>query len=271
MNETNDLKLRRAALITGVTDARGIGFSIATRLATDGWDLILTGPPGLSEDVQICAAKVAGMSGQEVFGVEADACDGNAMAAALALGVDRFGSISALINNAGTGRGSPRFLENDAEDWEVALGVNLIGVVVACREALPILSRGSGGSIVNIASIAGLGVNPGMPYPYTVSKTALIALTKQLAIEFAAAGVRVNAVCPGAVRTGMLELAYRSVALERGISVEDAAAAENESIAAGRPGEPDEIASVVRFLLGPDASYVTGIALPVAGGMAAGL
>jgi 3-oxoacyl-[acyl-carrier protein] reductase len=132
------------------------------------------------------------------------------------------------------------------------------------------VERGSG-SIVSIASTAGLGASPGMPYPYTATKHALVGFTKQLALEFGPSGVRANVVAPGAINTDMLQKAYAAIAEAEDVTVAEAAAMENSGIALRRPAEPDEIASVVVSVALPGSSYLTGAAIPVAGGMMPGL
>jgi 3-oxoacyl-[acyl-carrier protein] reductase len=140
-----------------------------------------------------------------------------------------------------------------------------------CRGVIPYMEKAGGGSIVNVASTAGIAASVGMPYPYVATKHGLVGATKVLALEFASKGIRANVVAPGAINTDMLQTAYAAIAEAEGISVEEAAAKENASIPLGRPAEPDEIAAAIAFLAGPDASYITGIVLPVAGGMAPGI
>ena len=130
---------------------------------------------------------------------------------------------------------------------------------------------GRGGSIVNVSSMAGLGANPGMPYPYVATKFALVGVTKMLALEFASQGIRANVVAPGAIATDMLMQAYEAIASANKITVEEAAKQENASIPLGRPADPHEIANTIVWLASPAAAYVTGVALPVAGGMSPGI
>ena len=110
-----------------------------------------------------------------------------------------------------------------------------------------------------------------MPYPYVATKHGLVGATKVMALEFAPKGIRANVVAPGAINTDMLQQAYAAIAEAEGISIEEAARKENAGIPLGRPAEPAEIAAAIAFLAGPDSSYITGIVLPVAGGMAPGI
>jgi 3-oxoacyl-[acyl-carrier protein] reductase len=140
-----------------------------------------------------------------------------------------------------------------------------------CEGVVSFMEKAGGGSIVNVSSLAGVAASVGMPYPYVATKHALVGATKVLALEFAGKGIRANVVAPGAINTDMLQQAYAAIAEAEGISVEEAGINENASIPLGRPAEPAEIAAAVVFLAGPDASYITGITLPVAGGMAPGI
>lgn len=259
-----------SALVTGVTDRNGIGFAIASALVEEGVSTAITAPPGLLDAAEEAADRLSGPN-RVVLPVEADVSDEAAMKACVERVENELGWVARLFNNAGVGAGRPTFLDNDGPAWGQALGVNLQGVIFSCKAALPGMVARRSGSIINIASLAGLGANPGMPYPYTVSKTAVVSLSKQLALEFAGAGIRVNAVCPGVVATSMLKLAHDSLAEAHGISSEEAAQLENSQIPLGRPATPKEIADVAVFVAGPHATYLTGAAIPVAGGMVAGL
>ena len=161
--------------------------------------------------------------------------------------------------------------ENDERAWEANWAINVRGTVAFCEAVLPHMAERKTGSIVNIASLAGLGASPGMPYPYTATKHALVGFTKQLALEFGPVGVRANVIAPGAINTDMLQQAYAAIAEAEGISIEAAAALENSGIPLRRPAEPDEIAAVAVSVAMPGSAYLTGVAVPVAGGMMPGL
>jgi len=149
--------------------------------------------------------------------------------------------------------------------------VNVKGMVVFCEAVLPYMERQGSGSIVNISSTAGIGANPGMPYPYTATKHAIVGVTKQLALEYGPKGIRSNVIAPGAINTDMLKAAYEAIAEAEGITVEEAAEAENRAIALRRPAEPEEIADIVVGVAMTGGAYLTGIVVPVAGGMVPGL
>jgi len=143
--------------------------------------------------------------------------------------------------------------------------------VNCCRAVLPHMQDNRRGAIVNIASLCGLGAIPEIPASYTASKFAVIGFTKAIALEYAPFGIRVNAICPGAINTDMRTQLFDRIAEEQGISSSEAQAAEDATIAMGRGGEAAEVARTVAFLVSDDATYITGTAIPVAGGMAPGL
>lgn len=140
-----------------------------------------------------------------------------------------------------------------------------------CKGAIAAMENSGGGAIVNVASTAGIAASVGMPYAYVATKHALVGATKVLALEHASKGIRANVVAPGAINTDMIQEAYAAIAEAEGITKEEAAAAENASIPMGRPAEPSEIAEAIVYLASPAASYITGIVLPVSGGMAPGI
>jgi NAD(P)-dependent dehydrogenase (short-subunit alcohol dehydrogenase family) len=170
---------------------------------------------------------------------------------------ERLHDLDALVNNAGINvRGTAEGL--DLQNWDRILAVNLTGAFLGAKYCLPLLRR-SRGSIINVSSGAGLVGVPRGP-AYAASKGGLIALTRQLAIDYAEFGVRVNAVCPGVVDTPLVRrLASDQVELDR--------MAANQPLA--RLGTPDEIANVIFFLASEYASFMTGAILPVDGGYTA--
>jgi NAD(P)-dependent dehydrogenase (short-subunit alcohol dehydrogenase family) len=183
----------------------------------------------------------------------------------------QFGRIDILVNNAGVSADIPYFLDIPEETWELSYQVNVAGTAAFCRAVIPAMLAQQSGVIVNNASLCGLGAIESAPANYTASKFAVIGLTKALALEFASRNIRCNAICPGVVNTGMRINALSRIAEQQDISLDQARAYEDESIAMKRAAEPEEIADAVLFLAGPGASYLTGIALPVAGGMPPGL
>jgi NAD(P)-dependent dehydrogenase (short-subunit alcohol dehydrogenase family) len=259
----------KTALVTGAGRERGIGRAIAVALVERGANVVMTDLAG-TETLQSVRSQF-GSNASKVSFFDADVtclADGEA---AVSHAVTEFGGLDILVNNAGVGRGSPDFLELTEEDWNMSLNVNLRGVVNFCQAAVPELRKSDAAAIINVASLSGLKAIPLIPACYTASKFAVVGLTKQLALQLAPEHIRVNAICPGSVRTDMMQTVMEDIAAAEGISVEDAEAHEAATIALGRAAEPSEIGQVAAYLAGPSGSYVTGEALAVSGGMFNGL
>lgn len=260
----------KVAIVTGATKAKGLGKAIATKLAKQGAKVVLTGRASSKQGVDANVAEITA-SGGEAMAVLVDVSNPQEIDTAVKEVVDRFGRVDILINNAGVGFGSALLEENQDRDWNGNYDVNVKGTMALCRGVIPYMEKVGGGAIVNVASTAGIGVSVGMPYPYVATKHALVGATKTLALEVASKGIRANVVAPGAINTDMLQAAYAAIAEAENVSVEEAAAKENASIPLGRPADPSEIADAIVYLASPAASYITGIVLPVAGGMAPGI
>jgi len=231
-------------VVTVSGSARGIGRAVVDRFERAGWQCF-----GIDREPGECVHLVGDVADQ-----------GTWERAALDL-KSRFGRLDALVNNAGTNvRGSVD--EVDLATWDRILAVNLTSVFLSARTLLPLL-RSSRGAIVNVASGAGLvGVRRGAAY--AASKGGVIALTRQMAVDLAASGVRVNVVCPGVVDTPLV----RSLAEgEPDPDQELARMAAGQLM--GRLGTPDEIAAAIYFLASSEASFMTGAAVPVDGGYTA--
>ena len=260
----------KIAIVTGATKAKGLGKAIAVKLAEQGAKVALTGRTSSKDGVEANVAEITA-NGGEAMAVLVDVSDSSQVDAAVKEVADAWGRVDILVNNAGVGFGSALLTENQDRDWDGNYAVNVKGTMELCRGVVPYMEKSGGGSIVNVSSVAGIAASVGMPYPYVATKHALVGATKVLALEFAGKGIRANVVAPGAINTDMLQTAYAAIAGAEGISIEEAAAKENASIPLGRPAEPSEIAAAIAFLAGPDASFITGIVLPVAGGMAPGI
>jgi len=180
--------------------------------------------------------------------------------------VDQHGRLDALVNNAGLGQDVAAVVDLSDEQWDRVIRVTLTGTFYCCRTAGGIMERQESGSIVNISSIN--GQNPAaLVAAYNVAKAGVISLTKTLALELAAYGVRVNAVCPGPVYTDFNKtvMAQRCESLD--ISEEQMIERVRQAIPRGRWGEPEDIAHQVAFLCSPAADWVTGEVLRVSGGL----
>ena len=242
----------RRALVTG--GASGIGLATARRLRDEGAAIVLLdrdeeGLPRAGDEVG--APIVLADLGDEEAVVEGVADAGQTLG----------GPVDVLVNAAGIYRISPA-LDLAVEEWDEVLAVNLRGSFLAAREVARVLRRaGRGGAVVNVASIAALVADAEEPAAhYDASKAGVLLLTKQLAVEWAPLGIRVNAVCPGVIRTPMLRLTDDPAAARRYLDAR---------VPLHRLGEPEEVAAAIAFLASDDASYVTGAALAVDGGVTA--
>ncbi|WP_245647040.1 SDR family NAD(P)-dependent oxidoreductase [Microtetraspora niveoalba] len=241
----------RAALVTGA--ARGIGKAVAARLAAEGARVTACDVQG---DLLAAAVAEIGAYG-EIEGRVVDVADHAAVAELLAA---HGGPYDVLVNNAAI---APRIALDELrpDDLREVLRVNVEAAVFLSREAGRAMRAAGRGSIVNVASVNALRGQPDMLH-YNASKAALVSATQTLAVEYAGDGVRVNAVCPGSTWTEIWE--------EGGWGEEDRARFTGR-IPLRRFARPDEIAAVVAFLAGNDASYVTGHALVVDGGLTVGM
>jgi NAD(P)-dependent dehydrogenase (short-subunit alcohol dehydrogenase family) len=247
----------KVAIVTGAAHPKGIGRAIATAMQAEGAHVVIT--------------DIAGAEGlDDCDGLACDVTNLEQVRTLVETVLAEHGQIDVLVNNAGVGVGSGNFLELTERDWELSLNVNVRGVANFCQAAIPHM-RERGGSIINVASLAGLGAMESIPACYTASKFAAVGLTKQIAAQFAADGIRCNAICPGSVVTQMHEQSLQLLAEEHNISLQEAQELENSHIPIGRSAQPAEIASAAVFLASELSAYMTGVAMPVAGGMAAGL
>jgi NAD(P)-dependent dehydrogenase (short-subunit alcohol dehydrogenase family) len=177
-----------------------------------------------------------------------------------------FGRLDALFNNAGIQRVALP-LDVTEEHWDTVMAVNAKAVYFCCVLALRhMLGQGSG-RVVNIASIAGKTASTIYHPIYNISKAAVIAMTKTLALAYAADGVRVNAVCPGVIETPMQDVVDAEFARVTGRPAAAIRAERDGRIPIGSIGKPDDVAAVISFLIGPDSRYMTGQAINVSGGL----
>jgi 3-oxoacyl-[acyl-carrier protein] reductase len=238
----------KTALITG--GSRGIGAAIAKRLAADGANVAITYTKGA--DAAAAVVKEIERAGGKAIAIQADAADAEAVKAAIEKTVATFGRLDVLVNNAGTA--IPKtFEETTLEELDRVMDINLRGVFVATQAALKHMK--SGGRIVTIGSAVGERVlTPGL-VPYAATKGAVKIFTQALAREVGSRGITVNNVQPGPIDTDLNPAAG------------DWAVPQKAATALNRYGHVDDIAAMVAFVAGPEASYVTGANLTVDGGM----
>jgi NAD(P)-dependent dehydrogenase (short-subunit alcohol dehydrogenase family) len=240
----------QVAIVTGA--AGGVGREVVRLLHDAGASVV-------AEDIDPAVAELEGSDGR-IVAVQGDVADAATADAAVGAALDRFGRLDILVNNAA------RFLmkgilETSDEEWDGLMTTNVRGVFVHSRAALPALAERDASAIVNMASISGLIGLPSQA-AYCSTKGAIVQLTRQLAVEFAPRGVRVNAVAPGAIETRFL---LDALPPDPGPILADIAA----SHPLGRNSQPAEIAEVVVFLASPKAGFMTGAIVPVDGGFTA--
>jgi NAD(P)-dependent dehydrogenase (short-subunit alcohol dehydrogenase family) len=242
----------QSALVTG--GGRGIGKAIALRLARTGADVAVIDRNGLwAKDT---AEEIAAL-GRASWSAEADVGDYDQVQAFTAGAIQAFGKIDILVNNAGTSKAQP-FLEITREAWEAQLNVHMSGTFYCAQAAARDMRTRGYGRIVSIASVAGL-MGPIDLAAYGAAKAGIMGLVRAMALELADYGITANAIAPGPIDTELLRSAWPA----------DVYAERAEHIPARRLGQVDEIAHAVEFLASPEAGYISGVIIPVAGGSVA--
>ncbi len=240
------------AIVTGA--ASGIGRATAERFATAGANVVVA-----DVDAEGGAETVASIEddGGEATFVRTDVADPDDVSAMVETALDTYGSLELAHNNAGIGETGSNLMEMTEEEWDRTLDINLRGVWLCLREELRAMTDDEGGAIVNTASTAGELAHPTAGH-YTAAKHGVLGLTKNAAFEFVDDDIRVNAVCPGMINTGLVD------------DPEEARAMAEARTPIARIGQPEEVADVVVRLCSSDASFLTGVGVPVDGGMLAG-
>lgn len=245
---------RRSAIVTGA--GSGIGRAIAARLAAEGAAIAVldVNEAGGTETVRMITD-----AGGRAHYVPCDVSDRDSVQAAVSAAVDALGSLSYLVNNAGVVTMSG-LAEVTQQEWDFVLGVNLTGPFLVTQAAAPHLAASGGGAVVNLSTVEASVVvsSSGHCQPhYNASKGGIPMLTKALAVELSAQGTRVNAIAPGPINTRFAG---------GDITGPEAMEFMKTRLLVPRVGEPEDIAAAASFLLSDDASFITGIELPVDGG-----
>jgi NAD(P)-dependent dehydrogenase (short-subunit alcohol dehydrogenase family) len=259
MSDTQAPLAGRHAIVTGA--GRGIGAAIARRLAADGARLTLLGRQ--LEPLQALAAEL-GEGGTRTLALACDVADAASVARAIGHATEAAGTAHVLVNNAGQATSAPLVRTSD-ELWQQMLAVNLTGTFLVTRAVLPGMLAAGWGRVVNVASTAG---QRGYAYvsAYVAAKHGVIGLTRSLALEVAAKGVTVNAVCPGYTETDLLRASVGNVVAKTGRSEADARAEFARHNPQGRLVQPDEVAHAVAWLASEGAAAINGQSISVSGG-----
>ncbi|MYU23067.1 SDR family oxidoreductase [Streptomyces sp. SID8352] len=243
---------RPLTVVTG--GSRGIGAATCLRLAADGHDVVV----GYVRDGSAAGEVVAGVreAGGRAVAVRADTSVEADVDRLFDLAEERLGPVTGLVNNAAVTGPLGRLADSDTADLRRVLDVNLLGTLLCARRAARLMTARGGGAIVNVSSGAATLGSPGEYVHYAATKAAVDTLTLGLAKELGPDGVRVNAVAPGVVDTGM----------HAAMGDPGRAGRMGPAVPLGRAGRAEEIAAAIAWLLSPDASYTTGTVLRVAGG-----
>lgn len=246
----------KRALVTGA--GSGIGRAIAVAFAAEGArvGIVDVDPSGGEETL----AEVRRLSGGFFFAADvSEAADAEAMVAAA---VRELGGLDVLVNNAGVGVAAPLH-ETSLEDWQRVIDIDLTGVFLGCKYAIPAFLNQGHGNIINIASVAGL-VGVANRAAYNAAKAGVVGLTKSIAADYSARGIRANAICPGTVDSPWIQKILASDP--------DAAATRRkmeQRQLLGRMGRPEEIARLAVYLASDESEFMTGSAVVIDGGMTA--
>lgn len=267
-----DLK-GKVAIVTGSGSELGIGQAIARRLVSEGAHVVLcdlqppNSPDQPGEGTYLHAlVQEFEAAGGRALALYADVTKDDQIQALVDEAKETFSRIDILVNNAGAFPGASPVEATDEASWDITMDVSAKGAFLCSKAVIPDLKEVEGGRIINISSIAG---KTGFPTygPYNAAKGALILLTQTVAREVGEFGITVNAVCPGNVDTLMGRREMELLAEEHGVSLEEAKGMLGAEAALGRMATPEDIANVVAFLCSDQASFITGQAINVCGGI----
>lgn len=241
----------KVALVTASTD--GIGFAIARRLAQDGAHVVVSSRKQQNVDQAVARLQGEGLS---VTGTVCHVGKAEDRERLVATAVKLHGGIDILVSNAAVNPFFGSLMDITEEVWDKTLDINVKAPALMTKAVVPEMEKRGGGSVVIVASIAAFSPFPGLS-PYSVSKTALLGLTKTLAIELAPRNIRVNCIAPGLIKTSFSRMLWMDKEKEERMK---------ETLQIRRLGEPEDCAGIVSFLCSEDASYITGETVVVGGG-----
>ncbi|MBS8264082.1 SDR family NAD(P)-dependent oxidoreductase [Mesobacillus boroniphilus] len=241
----------KTAIITGASS--GIGRATALRFAAEGAQLVIA---DVNCDGGRETAQLIEQQGGKALFIETNVSDSNQMKELISATVETYGKLDILFNNAGIGNPDVRSIDLEEEDWDRVIDINLKGVFLGIKYAVPELKKAGGGAIINTSSLLGI---KGQKYlaAYNASKAGVILLTKNASLEYGKDCIRVNAIAPGVIDTQIIEGWKNDERKWPLIS---------RANALGRIGTPDEVANAVLFLASDEASFITGATLSVDGG-----
>jgi NAD(P)-dependent dehydrogenase (short-subunit alcohol dehydrogenase family) len=241
--------VNKVAVVTGA--GQGIGLGIAMSLHSEGARVVLA-------DVKPDIEQVAIDLGENALAVHADVTQWTDVQALMSAAVEAFGGLDVLVNNAGIDGDWFPTAECTLENFDRVIGVNLRGVFMGMKAAIPHMLERGGGSLINIGSMVGLVAVPGIP-AYIASKGGVIALTRATAVEYGSVGIRANSICPGCIETPLSQSGEPRREGDKGVALTPM----------GRWGRPEEIASLAVYFASDESRYTTGQAISVDGGYTA--
>lgn len=253
-----------AGKVAIVTGALGIGQAAARKLAEDGASVVVCSDRENQVNEVVTALREEHL---EVRGLQADVTSSADTRRLVGFAVESYGGVDVLVNAAGVQRYGT-VVDTDESVWDEVLGVNLKGIYLVSKRAIPEMSKRGSGSIVNVSSVQAFASQKGVA-AYTASKGGVNALTRAMALDHAHDNIRVNAVCPASVDTPMLRWSADLFKGEK--TVEETLEGFGKMHPLGRVARAEEVAAVIAFLAGPEASFVTGGEYKVDGGMLAAL
>ena len=243
----------KVAVVTGA--GSGIGRASAQRFAAEGASVVVVDIRGLKADETV---ELIRGDGGAAAACQADVARAPDVERMIGFAVETFGGLDALFNNAGTLRPGSA-VDLSVEDWDLVMAINVRSVFLGAKYAVPVMAARGGGTIVSTASVSGMNGDAGSVV-YSASKAAVINLTRSLAVDHAAQGIRVNCICPGAIDTPPVG---------RMLTEPEARRRSERAHPLGRIGRPEEIAAAAVWLSSAESSFVTGQALVVDGGLTA--